>query len=174
MKKIMLAILVVLLILAVLGVAGFLLYRHFVTNQITDWGGMENPDAVSENEQLLDGGNTYAANEALSERIAGEWKSADGRFEMTIGDDCGVEIILDGEAALRDTLEFAYLMPKESSYMELRLQSGDYVLSGADGGEIYEISSLEHEASEDNEHGIILMELSDSNGQTETVTFTHQ
>ena len=37
-------------LIALLGIAlflgGRLLYRHFVTNQIADWGGMENPDAL--------------------------------------------------------------------------------------------------------------------------------
>lgn len=173
MKKIMLAILVVLLILAFLGAAGFLLYRHFVTNQITDWGGMENPDAASENEQLLDGGGTYAANDVLLEHIAGEWKSADGRFEMAIGEDYGIEIILDGETALRGFLEFTYLMPEEAGNTELRLQSGDYALRGADGDEIYAISSFEYEFSENNGYGKILMELSDGE-QTKAAEFTHQ
>lgn len=40
MKKV----LMILLILGLLAGAGVLLFRHFVTNRISDWGGMENPE----------------------------------------------------------------------------------------------------------------------------------
>ena len=43
MKKALLIGLIVLLALAVLATAFVLLYRHFVTGQIMDRGGMENP-----------------------------------------------------------------------------------------------------------------------------------
>lgn len=55
MKKILIVILIVSLALAALGVTGCFLFRHFVTHQITDRGGMENPDAAAEAEQPLDG-----------------------------------------------------------------------------------------------------------------------
>ena len=42
-KKTVTAILALLLILCVLGIAGTLLFRHFVTDRIMDRGGMENP-----------------------------------------------------------------------------------------------------------------------------------
>ena len=47
MKKIM----IVLLVLILLGTCGFFLFRHFVTNQIMDRGGMENPYVMAEDEQ---------------------------------------------------------------------------------------------------------------------------
>lgn len=47
MKKIM----IVLLILILLGTCGFFLFRYFVTNQIMDRGGMENPYVMAEDEQ---------------------------------------------------------------------------------------------------------------------------
>ena len=43
MKKALLIVLIVILALAILATAFVLLYRHFVTNQIMDRGGMENP-----------------------------------------------------------------------------------------------------------------------------------
>ena len=51
MKKLIVTILIgaVLLGSAVLG--GRALYRHFVTNSISDWGGMENPDYTQEMQQ---------------------------------------------------------------------------------------------------------------------------
>ena len=36
--------LIVLLILALLAGLGVFLYKHFVTDRVMDWGGMENPD----------------------------------------------------------------------------------------------------------------------------------
>ena len=45
MKRILIVLLITLLVLALLGAVGVLLFRHFVTDQITDRGGMENPDA---------------------------------------------------------------------------------------------------------------------------------
>ena len=44
MKKVVTVFLIVLLALAILGAAGALLFRHFVTDMITDKGGMMNPD----------------------------------------------------------------------------------------------------------------------------------
>lgn len=44
MKKFLTILLIVLLSLALLVGAGLFLYRHFVTDRIADWGGMENPE----------------------------------------------------------------------------------------------------------------------------------
>lgn len=46
--KVLIIILVVLLALALLVGIAALLYRHFVTNRVSDWGGMENPDYSGE------------------------------------------------------------------------------------------------------------------------------
>lgn len=45
MKRIMLKILIIVAIIVALVFGGKLLYKHFVTDRIADWGGMENPDA---------------------------------------------------------------------------------------------------------------------------------
>lgn len=55
-KSALSVILIILIVLTVLALAGLLLFRHFVTNQITDRGGMENPDAELENERMPMGG----------------------------------------------------------------------------------------------------------------------
>ena len=39
------------LAILIIGIGGVFLYRHFVLDKIMDWGGMENPDAVSEPEE---------------------------------------------------------------------------------------------------------------------------
>lgn len=54
MKKLFRVLLPVLLLLALLFAAGCFLLRHFVTDQIMDRGGMENPEA-GEATQLLPG-----------------------------------------------------------------------------------------------------------------------
>ena len=56
MKRVFSVILIILIVLTVLALAGLLLFRHFVTNQITDRGGMENPGAEPVNERMPMGG----------------------------------------------------------------------------------------------------------------------
>ena len=51
MKKALRVFLIVLLVLTILATAFVLLYRHFVTNQIMDRGGMENPFLESAEEE---------------------------------------------------------------------------------------------------------------------------
>lgn len=50
MKKQM--ILFAVLAILIIGIGGVFMYRHFVLDQVADWGGMENPDAVSEPEEI--------------------------------------------------------------------------------------------------------------------------
>ena len=67
MKKALRVILIVLLALAILATALVLLYRHFVTNQIMDRGGMENPfqeDTWADGTQTAEEADTSAASEA--------------------------------------------------------------------------------------------------------------
>ena len=52
MKRVLRVILIVLLALVILATAFVLLYRHFVTNQIMDRGGMENPFLESTEEEV--------------------------------------------------------------------------------------------------------------------------
>ena len=58
------------------------LYKHFVTDQIMDRGGMENPDVAFP----LDGDRTYVDNAVLWSVLAGTWASADGRWQASIRD----------------------------------------------------------------------------------------
>lgn len=171
MKKMLNMLLIVLPALAVLGVTGLLLFRHFVTDQIADWGGMENPDTVGEEEQALDGEHTYAANEVLLSKIVGSWKSADDRWGMTISEDYGIAVTLDNETVLEDMLEYTYLQPGEVLYTELGLQSGAGILRRTDGSRGDEIILIHHEAVEGDIHGKICMELADEKADREMIEF---
>lgn len=51
MKRRMLKILLIIVLVVAVVFGGKFLYRHFVTDQITDWGGMENPDAPTHTDQ---------------------------------------------------------------------------------------------------------------------------
>ena len=174
MKKALLIFMIVLLTLAALGLTGFFLFRHFVTNRITDRGGMENPDAGTEKEQILDGSRTYAANDAFLRRIAGRWESADGRWTLTLDEDYGIALTLDGETVLEDSLEFSYLQPGEDLYTELELASRGYTLRRPEDGAEREISCICHEAVANSEYGIIRMELTGGESGRETVEFTRR
>lgn len=160
MKKALIIVFIVAFALALLCVTGVFLFRHFVTDQITDRGGMENPDAESE-EQPLDGDYTYVANEILLNRIAGVWKSTDGRWEMTLGEDYGIVIAADGETVQETTLDFSYLPSGDDRETELRLQSDDSTLRLSDGSTAAELLSLCHVPTDGDAHGTIRMELTD-------------
>ena len=60
MKKILSVLLIALLVLAVLSVTGVLLFHHFVADQITDKGGMMNPDYMdgTDDVYMQDGNHT--------------------------------------------------------------------------------------------------------------------
>ena len=51
MKRRILTVLLVVVIVIALVLGGKFLYRHFVTDRITDRGGMENPDAQTYTDQ---------------------------------------------------------------------------------------------------------------------------
>ena len=51
MKRRMLTALLIVVLVIALALGGRFLYRHFVTDRITDWGGMENPDAQTYTDQ---------------------------------------------------------------------------------------------------------------------------
>ena len=63
MKKVLRIILIVLLVLVILATAFVLLYRHFVTNQIMDRGGMENPFLDSAAEEASEPASEAAADD---------------------------------------------------------------------------------------------------------------
>lgn len=166
-KKIMIAF----LILILLGVCGYFLFQHFVTNQIMDRGGMENPYTMPEDEGIADGNYTYVANEVLLQKIAGTWESTDGRWKMTLDENYGITISLDGETVLEDTLAFSYLQPGEVLSTEFNLASGDYTLNRTDDSRMQEIMWLCHETVKDDEHGKIDMVLSDEEADEEVIEF---
>ena len=163
----------ILLIAALAGLALSGLYRHFVTNQIMDGGGgMENPDAVREDElQILDGDHTYVDNSALWPVLEGVWESGDGRWQAVIGEDSGIALTLDGETVLRCGLSFTYLQPGRNEQTELYPDSR--ALRTPDGTEWGEITSLCHEAG-DGGSGALAMTLELPEGAEETVTLQKQ
>ena len=59
MKKRLRAVLIALLALTVLIGFCVFLFRYFVTNQVTDRGGMENPEAGAETQRLPDEADCY-------------------------------------------------------------------------------------------------------------------
>ena len=67
MKKVLRVVLIVLLLLAILAAACVLLYRHFVTNQIMDRGGMENPFPDSAAEEVSEPASEAAAGAAVDD-----------------------------------------------------------------------------------------------------------
>ena len=68
MKKALLIVLIIILALAILATAFVLLYRHFVTNQIMDRGGMENPFLDSEWEEAGPEAGTDAAADGIHKK----------------------------------------------------------------------------------------------------------
>lgn len=163
----------ILLIAALAGLALSGLYRHFVTNQIMDGGGgMENPDAVREDElQILDGDHTYVDNSALWPVLEGVWESGDGRWQAVIGEDSGIALTLDGETVLSCGLSFTYLQPGRNEHTELFPDSRALRTPG--GTEWGEITSLCHETG-DGGSGALAMTLELPEGAEETVTLQKQ
>ena len=158
----------ILLIGVLMGIVLSGLYKHFVTEQIMDGGGgMENPDAVREDElQILDGDHTYVDNGALWERISGAWSSEDGRWALTLGGDQEMTLTLGGETVLSSALRFTYLQPGEVLHTELFLDDG--ALAAPGGTALGEIEYLCHEAG-DGGSGTLRIELELPDGAEETV-----
>ena len=153
--------------LALLLLAGSLAYKHFVTDQIMDRGGMENPNHTNGTE-ILDGNHTYVDNEALLHVITGTWESEDGRYGMTLQDDCRIQLTLDSEPVLESQLQFTYLQPGYVPGTEFSLDSCQ--LKDAHGAILGEVTSLFHEAG-DGESGRIVMEVAGEDDSSGTVTF---
>lgn len=168
MEKILLVILIVLLALTVLGV---FLFRHFVTNQIKDWGGMENPNVELENEQILDGNYTYVANDVLLYCIVGTWESTDNHWKMTLCEDYSIVVTLNGDTVLEDILEFTYLQPGKVLDTEFRLQSGNYTLRHMDNSTVGKIFSIYHKTVEGDKYGKICIELTNEKAHREIIEF---
>lgn len=146
---------ILLLILAILLAAGALFYKRIIDSTL-DKGGMEDPNYIY-GQEMLDGSRTYVDNGALLEVIAGVWESTDGRCGLTLREDCGVTLALDGETVLEGEISFTYLLPDPWERTELWLapctfQKSDGTLSG-------EVSYFYHEAGEGS--GALVMELAD-------------
>ena len=113
MKKILSVLLIALLVLTVLSVTGVLLFRHFVADQITDKGGMMNPDYMdgTDDVYMQDGNHTYVDNDKLLQVITGIWSSENGHYTIKLNDDYRIVLSLDGESLLDDYIQFVYLQP---------------------------------------------------------------
>lgn len=135
-----------------------------------DTTGTETPTDSSEDENdlgMVDGDFTYVDNEKLLQVIAGNWKSADGRWEMTIGEDYEIQLSLDREDVMSDTLDFVYLQPGQVFHTEFNLNS--QTLAQGDGTTIGEIELFYHEAGENG--GRIFMEIAYEKGDSVTLEF---
>lgn len=141
------------------------IYKHFVTDQIMDRGGMENPDVAFP----LDGDRTYVDNAVLWSVLAGTWASADGRWQASIREDNGIVLSLDGETVLRAPLYFTYLQPGQIIWTEITLENGTLVTP--DGVSLGEIKSFGHEAENGEPGGALELKLERPDDSEETVTF---
>lgn len=140
------------------------LYKHFVTDQIMDRGGMENPDVAFP----LDGDRTYVDNAVLWSVLVGTWASADGRWQASIREDNGIVLSLDGETVLRAPLYFTYLQPGQIIWTEITLENGTLVTP--DGVSLGEIKSFGHEAENGEPSGALELKLERPDDSEETVT----
>lgn len=141
------------------------LYKHFVTDQIMDRGGMENPDVAFP----LDGDRTYVDNAVLWSVLAGTWASADGRWQASIREDNGIVLSLDGETVMRAPLYFTYLQPGQIIWTEITLENCTLVTP--DGVSLGEIKSFGHEAENGEPSGTLELKLERPDDSEETVTF---
>ena len=94
----------VLAALTLVTLTGVGLFKHFVTDQIMDKGGMMEPDYVdgTDDVHILDGDYTYVDNEKLLQAITGTWSSEDGHYVIRLDSDCRIILSLDGEPLLDD------------------------------------------------------------------------
>lgn len=173
MKKNLSVLLIILLALMVLAVAGVLLFRHFVTGQIMDKGGMMNPDYMDGTDEvhILDGDHTYVDNERLLQVITGTWSSEDGHYAIRLDSDYRIIFSLDGESLLDDHIQFVYPQPGIIRSTEFSLDS--CILQKKDGFRVGEIVSLYHETSEEDTSGRLILEINLA-GSSKTVEFKKQ
>lgn len=159
--------------LALVTLTGMALFKHFVTDQIMDKGGMMNPDYMNgtDDVHILDGDYTYVDNEKLLQVITGIWSSEDGHYAIKLDSDYRVILSLDGEPLLDDYIQFVYLQPGIVQSTEFSLDS--CVLQRKDGSPAGEITSFHHETAEEDTSGKLIVEidLADSN---KTIEFKKQ
>ena len=165
--KIMLGVLAALTLVTLTGVG---LFKHFVTDQIMDKGGMMNPDYVdgTDDVHILDGDHTYVDNEKLLQVITGTWSSEDGHYVIKLDSDCRIILSLDGEPLLDDHIQFVYLQPGIVQSTEFSLDS--CVLQRKDGSPAGEITSFYHEVSDEDTSGRLIVEI-DLADNSKTVEF---
>ena len=163
----------VLAALTLVTLTGVGLFKHFVTDQIMDKGGMMEPDYVDgpDDVHILDGDHTYVDNEKLLQVITGTWSSEDGHYAIKLDSDYRITLSLDGEALLDDYIQFVYLQPGIVQSTDFSLDS--CVLQRQDGSPAGEIISFYHETSDEDTSGRLILEigLADS---SETVEFKKQ
>ena len=149
--------------------SGFFLWQRFVTDNIMDVPGMENPAYTDDGGEIypLDGDFTYVDNPALLAVIAGAWESQDGRYSMTLDGDYGITLALDGVTVLAGHIDFTYLQPGKVYWVEFSLDSS--ALNSEDGTALGEIISLDYETDQVSDK--ILMEIMRPDGSSETVEF---
>ena len=168
--KIMLGVLAALTLVTLTGVG---LFKHFVTDQIMDKGGMMEPDYVDgpDDVHILDGDYTYVDNEKLLQAITGTWSSEDGHYVIRLDSDCRIILSLDGEPLLDDHIQFVYLQPGIVQSTEFSLDS--CVLQRKDGSPAGEITSFYHEVSDEDTSGRLIVEI-DLADNSKTIEFKKQ
>ena len=168
--KIMLGVLAALTLVTLTGVG---LFKHFVTDQIMDKGGMMNPDYVdgTDDVHIQDGDHTYVDNEKLLQVITGTWSSEDGHYAIKLDSDCRITLSLDGEPLLNDHIQFVYLQPGIVQSTDFSLDS--CVLQRQDGSPAGEITSFYHETSDEDTSGRLILEI-DLADSSKTVEFKKQ
>ena len=145
------------------------LYKHFVADRIMDGGNMENPDASL---HLLDGDYTYADNGKLWRRIAGAWRSGDGRWVLTLNGEYDLTLAMDGETVLSCPLWFTYLQP--GKVLQTELEPEETVLQRPDGTELGRIGELRHVEGDGGDDVGALMLLLVLPGNTEETVELHK
>lgn len=146
----------------VIGIALSGLYKHFVTDQIMDKDGMENPFI----ERPLDGDYTYVDNSILWPILEGTWSSEDGRWQAVISEDSGVAFRLDGKTVLSTPLEFTYLQPGKARDTELRPEQNTLQTA-----EPWEIRDFYYYAAGEEEIGTLMLRLKLPENGDETIQF---
>lgn len=146
------------------------LYKHFVTDRIMDGGNMENPDAMQHH--MLDGDFTYVDNDKLWRRIAGAWRSEDGRWELTLDGEYDLSLTLEGEEALSCPLWFTYLQP--GKVLQTELEPEETVLQRPDGTELGRVGELRHVEGDGGDDVGALMLLLVLPGNTEETVELHK
>ena len=110
----------ILLAVLLVGIAIAVANKHFVTDQIMDGGGTENPKHI----QALDGDYTYVDNSLIWPVLEGAWRNRDGRWRMVIGESDGLSLARNGMVVLERALDFTYLQPGEVTQTELVPEDG--------------------------------------------------